>query len=170
MPTTLRLAVVRTLLAGGLAVAAQAASAQVPGLYVGTTSQGQTIEITVVEDNLQQPAFAGVTVFWQAVCTRSGPGRNVAWGVGTTPLPITEPLLNFEFRGNSLYEKFRFQFAGNNVSGTFVGRTPEFVDVFSATRQVQLCDSGNVSFNATRVEGARPQAAPVAGQAVRIEQ
>lgn len=149
-------------------LAAAGASAQVVGIYQGVTSQGQFIEIQVIEDANNALAFGGGTVFWQASCTRSGPGRTVAWGIGAST-PLDGQQVTHEFRGNSLYERWRMTFAGNNVSGNFIGRTPEFVDPFASSRQVQLCDSGTVSFTATLVPGARPTAPVANGQAVLIQ-
>lgn len=143
-------------------------SAQVVGLYQGITSQGQLIEIQLIEDANGALAFGGGTVFWQATCTRSGPGRTVAWGIGAST-PLEGQAVTHEFRGNSLYERWRMVFAGNTVSGNFIGRTPEYVDPFASSRQVQLCDSGNLSFTATLAPGARPSAPVANGQAVLVQ-
>lgn len=149
-------------------MAAGTASAQVVGLYQGVTSQGQLIEIQLTEDGIGTLVFGGGTVFWQATCSRSGPGRSVAWGIGANT-PLDGQQVTHEFRGNSLYERWRMFFAGNNVSGTFIGRTPEYVDPFASSRQVQLCDSGTLNFTATLVPGAKPSAPVANGQAVQIK-
>ncbi len=164
----LAVAATRAALALAATMAAGTASAQVVGLYQGVTSQGQLIEIQLIEDANGTLAFGGGTVFWQATCTRSGPGRTVAWGIGAST-PLDGQQVTHEFRGNSLYERWRMLFAGNTVSGNFTGRTPEFVDPFSSSRQVQLCDSGNLSFTATLVPGAKPSVPVANGQAVLIQ-
>jgi hypothetical protein len=123
------------------------ASAQSAGVYAGLNSQGKPVEITVADDGLGGLQLTSALMFWTADCTRSGPGREVAWGVGANT-PIVGNQLNTEFRSNGLYEKWSYVFSGNTVTGTFMGRTPEFTDVSSSTRKVQLCDSGNLSFSA----------------------
>ena len=155
-----------SLLAG--LVMSTASTAQVAGLYQGVTSQGQTIEVSLIDDGNGGLAFGGGTVFWQASCTRTGFGRNVAWGIGAS-VPLDGQSVTTEFIGNSLYERWRLFFAGNTVSGNFVGRTPEFVDPFASSRQVQLCDSGNLSFNGTLVPGAKAIAPLSAGQALQLK-
>lgn len=164
----LAVALLQASLAVAGATAASSASAQVVGTYQGVTSQGQFVEVQLIQDANGALAFGGGTVFWQASCTRSGPGRTVAWGIGAST-PLDGQSVTHEFRGNSLYERWRMLFAGNTVSGNFIGRTPEYVDPFSSTRQVQLCDSGNISFTATLVPGARPTAPVADGQAVVIQ-
>ena len=164
----LALAAAQVALALAGTMAAGTTSAQVAGLYQGVTSQGQLIEIQLIENRIGTLVFSGGTVFWQATCTRSGPGRTVAWGIGAST-PLDGQQVTHEFRGNSLYERWRMFFAGNNVSGTFVGRTPEYVDPFASSRQVQLCDSGTLNFTATLVPSAKPSAPVANGQALQIQ-
>ncbi len=150
------------------------ASAQVPGLYIGTLTSGGTIEMTFTDNGLGGADLTGVTVFWNPTCTVSGTGRITAWGIGTqTPVP-TGQRVQFEFRGNSLYERFRFVASGTAITGDFLGRTPEFADVSRSTTRVELCDSGLQSFNASWVppaaaaEGASARPGLQPGQAVRL--
>lgn len=143
------------------------AQAQSFGLYQGQTTEGDTVEITVGDDGAGGPAVLGATVFWTATCAKSGPGRNSAWGVGTNQ-PIVNRKATLDFRFNGLYEHFvlKFNAAGNQVSGSFLGRTPEFVDVASNTKQVELCDTGTRSFSADLQPALAPRVAlPAAGQA-----
>lgn len=176
MPTRLFPALKSTLPAAVVALAALGtaapASAQVAGLYRGQTDQGQTIEITITQDSSTGLFyFGGALVFWTATCKVSGPGRGVAWGIGGNE-PLTFPTTAYTFRGNGLYEEYKFKFiGGTRIRGNFLGRTPEFVDVNTSSKQVQLCDSGNLGFTADWVppsEAARSPALPAAGQAVQI--
>jgi hypothetical protein len=152
---------------GGLWMLAQAASAQTIGHYEGTTSQGNLMSIDVVDDGSGGTAFGGGLVFWQATCSKSGPGRNVAWGVGTNQ-PFSGNKVNAEFSFNMLYEKWKLTFSGNSVSGTFLGRTPEFTDVSTSTKAVELCDSGSLSFSANLVAEQASSRLPAPGQAVPV--
>lgn len=148
----------------GLAGPAQAQSF---GLYRGQTTEGDTIEITVGDDGAGGPAVLVAAATWTATCTRSGPGRGVSWGVGSSQ-PIVNRRAVLDFRFNGLYEHFvlRFNAAGNQVTGSFVGRTPEFVDAATNTRQVQLCETGVRNFSADLQPALlRPVDAPAAGQA-----
>lgn len=151
--------------------AAAPASAQVAGVYRGLTDQGQSIEITITQDGSGLFYFGGALVFWEATCKVSGPGRSVAWGIGTT-VPLTFPTTEYTFASNALFENFKFRFlGGTRIRGNFLGRTPEFVDVSSSSKQVQLCDSGNIGFTAdwqAPSEAARSPALPAPGQAVQL--
>jgi len=151
--------------------AALPASAQLAGLYVGTTEQGQTIEIKITQDEGGLYYFGGATVFWEATCKTTGPGRTVAWGIGTT-VPLTFPNTEYTFASNALYENYKFRFiGGTRIKGNFTGRTPEFVDPSVSSKQVQLCDSGSLSFVADYA-GPAPEAAvsaaPAAARAVPL--
>lgn len=130
-------------LAAAAALTTLAAQAQQIGHYVGTTSQGQTFEMDVTDDGFGNPLFHAATVFWSATCTKSGPGRFTAWGVGLDT-PIVNRKATAEVRYNQLYEKFdlKFNAAGNRVTGKFQGKTSEFQDIATSTRNVELCDSG----------------------------
>lgn len=154
---------------GALWLLCAAAPAQTIGHYEGTTSQGQFISIDVVDDGAGGNAFGGGLVFWEADCTRSGPGRGVGWGVGTT-IPFSGNKLSTEFRFNTLYEKWKMTFSGSSVSGTFLGRTPEFTDPNTSTKSVQLCDSGMLSFSADLMPPALVgHALPAPGQALKLK-
>ena len=148
-----------------LALSASAAQAQQFGLYVGTTSQGETFELRVDDDGFGNPLLASATVFWSATCTKSGPGRFTAWGIGASE-PIIARKVALEARFNQLYEKFdlKFNAAGNRVTGKFQGKTSEFEDIANSTRSVELCDSGtlDVSADLQVPSGARVPAAPLA--------
>jgi hypothetical protein len=166
----------RTVLSGAMLVlagltAATPASAQLAGLYVGQTDQGQTIEITITQDSGGLYYFGGALVFWEATCKVSGPGRQVGWGIGTT-VPLTFPNTEYTFASNALYENYKFRFlGGTRIKGTFLGRTPEFVDPNMSSKQVQLCDSGSRSFVADWVppsEATARRALPAPGQAVQV--
>ena len=146
---------------GGLWLLASTASAQTLGTYEGLTSQGKSITLDVVDDGAGGNAFGGGLVFWDAECSKSGPGRGVAWGVGTN--------ISAEFKFNMLYEKWKLTFAGTTVTGTFVGRTPEFMDVNPSTKSVELCDSGTLSFSATLVPPLAPRQKLAPGQAIRLQ-
>lgn len=157
-----------------LGALAATASAQVPGVYTGTLTSGGTIELTLTDNGLGGADLTSVVVFWQPTCTLSGASRTTAWGIGTqTPVP-TGQRVQVEFRGNALYERFRFVTSGTAMTGDFLGRTPEFADVNRSTTRVELCDSGLQSFNASWVPpapaaeaaNARPVLQP--GQAVRL--
>lgn len=119
-----------------------AAQAQQIGLYVGTTSQGQTFEVQVTDDGFGNPLFHSATVFWSATCAKSGPGRFTAWGVGLD-IPIVSRKVVTDVRYNQLYEKFdlKWNAAGNRVTGKFQGKTSEFESIATSTRSVELCDS-----------------------------
>jgi xanthine/uracil permease len=79
----LALAAAQVALALAGTMAAGTTSAQVAGLYQGVTSQGQLIEIQLIEDGIGTLVFSGGTVFWQATCTRSGPGAR--WPGASAP-------------------------------------------------------------------------------------
>lgn len=148
-------------------LAATATQAQQFGTYAGTTSQGDTFELTVVDDGFGNPVFQGATVFWSGTCTKSGPGRFTAWGIGAN-VPIVNRKVVFEARYNQLFEKFdlKFNASGSQVTGKFQGKTSEFEDIASSTKSVELCDSGPLTVSATYLAptGARV-ALPPAGQA-----
>lgn len=175
MPTRFSATLKSALPAAAVALAALAAatpaSAQVAGLYRGLTDQGQTVEITITQDSGGLFYFGGALVFWEATCKVSGPGRSTAWGIGAS-VPIASPVTEYTFASNALYEQFKLKFLGSTrIRGNFLGRTPEFVDVASSSKQVQLCDSGNVGFTADWVppsDAARSPALPAAGQAVQL--
>lgn len=153
---------------GGLWLLASTASAQTLGTYEGLTSQGKSITLDVVDDGAGGNAFGGGLVFWDADCSKSGPGRGVAWGVGTN-IPFGGTKVSAEFKFNMLYEKWKLTFAGTTVTGTFVGRTPEFMDVNTSTKSVELCDSGTLSFSATLVPPLAPRQKLAPGQAIRLQ-
>ena len=90
-----------------LALSASAAQAQQFGLYVGTTSQGETFELRVDDDGFGNPLLASATVFWSATCTKSGPGRFTAWGIGASE-PIIARKVALEARFNQLNELVGF--------------------------------------------------------------
>ena len=87
---------------------ADAAQAQSFGTYVGSTTEGDSVEITVGDDGFGGPMITGALVFWTATCTESG-SRGVAWGIGASQ-PIVNGKATLEFRGNPLYERFRLKF------------------------------------------------------------
>lgn len=138
-----------------LSLAAGLSQAQQLGRFEGVTDNGDPMSLVVALDEFSQLVVKDVGMFWMATCTKSGPGRGVGWGVGLTE-PIVDRKAAFEFRGNSLYMAWTMKFnaAGDTVTGTVTGRTPEFTDVSSSTKSVQLCDSGKRSFTATLVPGA----------------
>jgi hypothetical protein len=144
------------------------ASAQQFGTYSGSTSQDQTFSLTVGDDGNGNPMLTGVTIWWLSTCSKSGAGRTTAWGVGAFQ-PIVGGAVTYEFRSNSLYEKFKIQFdpATGGVSGSFMGHTPEFVDITTSTTKVELCNSGKVTFSgAMQTLVSRPQLTP--GQAAPV--
>lgn len=144
--------------------AATPASAQLAGLYVGTTEQGQSVEIKITQDEGGLYYFGGATVYWEATCKTSGPGRQVAWGIGVSA-PLGSPNTEYTFASNALYENYKFRFlGGTRIKGTFIGRTPEFVDPNASSKKVQLCDSGALSFVADYT-GPAPLAGGVASDA-----
>jgi hypothetical protein len=132
-----------------LALCASASQAQQFGTYVGTTSQGETFEIRVDDNGFGDPVLASATVFWSATCTKSGPGRFTAWGIGVSEAIVARKV-TLEARYNQLYEKFdlKFNAAGNRVTGKFQGKTSEFEDIANSTRSVELCDSGTLDVSA----------------------
>ncbi|HEX5684494.1 MAG TPA: hypothetical protein VFY73_10730 [Ideonella sp.] len=158
----------RIVAVGALWLLAAAAPAQTIGHYQGTTSQGHFISINVVDDGAGGNAFGGGQVLWEANCTKSGPGRLVSWALGTF-IPFSGKKFATEFRLNSLYEKWKLTFRGNSVSGTFLGRTPEFTDPATSTKSVQLCDSGLLSFTATLTAPLAGHALPAPGQALKLK-
>lgn len=153
---------------GALWLLAAAAPAQTIGHYEGTTSQGQFISIEVVDDGAGGNAFGGGLVFWEADCTKSGPGRGVGWGLGTN-VPFSGNKFATEFRLNTLYEKWKMTFSGSSVSGTFLGRTPEFTDPATSTKSVQLCDSSLLSFSATLTPPLAGHAPLTPGQVLKLK-
>lgn len=165
--TPRRLAACATTL-GALWLLATPASAQTIGHYEGTTSQGHGMSIDVVDDGAGGNAFGGGLMFWEADCSKSGPGRFVGWGVGTS-IPFSGNKFSTEFRFNTLYEKWKLTFSGDTVTGTFLGRTPEFTDPETSTKSVQLCDSGNLSFSATLVPPAEARTRVAPGQVLKLK-
>ena len=152
MPPSRRIAW-STAFAALLMAAPWSIQAQSAGTYAGLNSQGNTVEIALVDDGAGGLLVESLTMFWTADCTRSGPGRSVAWGVGSQAPVVTGPI-DLEFSGNALYEKWSLVFSGNTVTGTFTGRTPEFTDIATSSRKVQRCDSGPLSFSANLTPGA----------------
>jgi hypothetical protein len=153
---------------GGLWLLASTASAQTFGTYEGLTSQGKFMSLDVVDDGLGGTAFGGGLVFWDADCSKSGPGRSVAWGVGTS-IPFGGTKVSAEFKFNMLYEKWKLTFSGSTVTGTFLGRTPEFVDVNTSTKSVEMCDSGTLTFSATLAPPLAARRLPAPGQALKVQ-
>ena len=147
--------------------AANPAAAQTAGTYTGVNSQGKPVEVKLVDDGVGGLILESLVMFWTADCTRSGPGREVAWGVGSNTA-VTSSTVDVEFRGNGLYEKWRLVFDGGSVSGTFTGRTPEFTDIETSTRSVQRCDSGNLTFSASQSTPAILPLRLPAGAAVQL--
>ena len=149
------------------------AGAQQIGLYTGTTSQGNNFEVRVVDDGFGNPLLESLTVFWTATCTKSGPGRGVAWGVGSGA-PIVDRKIAAEYRFNMLYEKFdlKFNASGSSVTGKFQARTPEFEDATNSVSSVERCDSGALTLSGDYQvpSGAEAKRAKLAaGEARRIE-
>lgn len=153
---------------GALWLLATAAPAQTIGHYEGTTSQGHPISFDVIDDGAGGNAFGGGGAFWEADCSKSGPGRNAAWGVGTN-IPFSGNKVMVEFRFNALYQKWKITFSGSSASGTFLGRTPEFTDVNSSTKSVELCDSGTLSFTAELAPPAEAGTRLAPGQALKLK-
>lgn len=157
----------RPLAVAGALMAALTVQAQQVGTYTGTTSQGELFELTVIDDGFGNPVFEGAVVFWIGTCTKSGPGRFSAWGIGANA-PIVDRKVVFEARYNQLFEKFdlKFNASGSQVTGKFQGKTSEFEDVANSTKSVELCDSGPLTVSASyqAPSGART-ALPPAGQA-----
>ena len=147
-------------LSGLLGLLGLAVQAQPLGHYNGTTSQGSPVSFDVVDDGSGGVIVAGFSMSWTASCTRSGPGRGVGWGVWANS-PVVDNKTAFELAYNMVYEKVRMSFRqqGEVVSGSFLGRTPEFVDVTSSTRLVEMCDSGALTFEARRDASSAPAAA-----------
>lgn len=135
-----------------LALSAPLAQAQQVGTYEGVTDAGDSLTIKVELDEFGQPRVHEVGIGYIATCTKSGPGRWVGWGAGVSQ-SIVARKASFEVRGNALYQSWALKFngAGDQISGSFLGRTPEFVDLDSSTKLVQLCDSGKRSFTASLV-------------------
>ncbi|MBQ0960987.1 hypothetical protein KAK06_18675 [Ideonella sp. 4Y11] len=135
-----------------LGLTASLAQAQQVGTYEGLTDAGDSLTIKVEHDEFGQPRVHEVGIGYIASCTKSGPGRWVGWGAGVSQ-SIVARKASFEVRGNALYQSWTLKFngAGDQISGSFLGRTPEFVDLDSSTKQVQLCDSGKRSFTASLV-------------------
>lgn len=121
---------------------AGAVQAQQVGTYIGSTTEGDYVELKVESDEFGNPMLTSALSFWTATCTRSG-SRGSAWGVGFFN-PVVDRKVTAELRSNGLYEKWNLKFnaAGTRVHGTFIARTPEFVDVLTNTKQVELCDTG----------------------------
>lgn len=154
-----------------LAIAALPAAAQQLGTYSGTTSQGDSMSLTVAIDGNGQTAITGALFFWSATCKRSGEGRGVGWGTGADAV-ITNKKASYEFRSTSLYESVTATFnpASNTVTGTFLGHTPEFVDVANNVKKVELCDSGSLTFSASlQANGINAAPSLKAGQALQVQ-
>jgi hypothetical protein len=149
-----------------LAAGGTSALAQSAGTYTGTNSQGKTVEVTLADEGAGL-RITSLLMFWSADCTRSGPGRDVAWGVGAQE-PVTGGSQTYEFRGNGLYERWTLNFDGSAVTGTFTARTPEFTDVATSTRSVQLCNSGSLTFSANLQPVPSLQPTLKAGEAVQL--
>lgn len=135
-----------------LGLTASLAQAQQVGTYEGLTDAGDSLTIKVELDEFGQPRVHEVGIGYIATCTKSGPGRWVGWGAGVSETIVARKA-SFEVRGNALYQSWALKFngAGDQISGSFLGRTPEFVDLDSSTKLVQLCDSGKRSFTASLV-------------------
>ena len=55
------------------------------------------------------------------------------------------------------------------MTGTFIGRTPEFTDPLTSSRNVQFCDTGVRDLTAELSSQMRPSLVLSKGQAIRLE-
>jgi hypothetical protein len=154
----------------GLAVATTA-QAQVAGTYTGTTSQGDEIDITIVDDGSGGFALTGDVVYWTEDC-HTGDQKFTAWGIGTY-FELGGNPSTYTFASQTLYEVLKMHFSpdGQTVHGTFQGMEPTFVDVNQSRSKVEQCHSGTLTYNATLQAGAEARAShpPLArGQALRL--
>lgn len=141
------------------------AHAQVAGTYVGTTSQGLQITITLADDGNGGLTFTGQSVQWNEPC-HTGDTKFAWWGVGANE-PLTGMSLTQTFASQNLYEVLKMHFDGTSAHGTFSGVEPTFVDVNSSRSKVEQCHSGAVTWTATLSSAAvvAPHAGLAAGTA-----
>ena len=144
------------------------ALAQQAGHYVGTTSQGLSIDLTVVQTDADGLVFTGQTTQWNEDC-KTGDTKFAWWGVGAYT-PLTGRTATESYIGQSLYEHFFFHWnpAGDTVTGNFSNAEATFVDVNANHSKTEQCHSGKQTFTATLqppAAGVAPQAALKAGEA-----
>jgi hypothetical protein len=147
-------------------VAATSATAQVAGSYVGTTSQGLSISLTLIDDGAGGLIFTGQTTQWNEAC-KTGDTKFAWWGVGASD-PLTGNTVTVSYRGNALFEDVAMRFNGTHVDGRFSGGEATFVDVNTSTGKTEACHSGRLTFSADLqvAAGARaPHAGLAAGEA-----
>lgn len=160
----------QTLIAAAIAAAATAGHAQTPGLYVGQTSQGNPIEITIGDDGFGNPLFTNISVPFNVICNEGNP-KTMWWGIGTA-VPIFQYPFTWEFHSDIVYEALKMKFNNGTFSGSIVGTEPAFVDVFSSRNRVTRCTSNPQTFTATLTTPAAaaqrrtPQLAP--GQMLKM--
>ncbi len=164
-PTRLALA---TLAAAAATLVALPAQAQQAGHYVGTTSQGLSIDITVAQTDADGLVLTGQTTQWNEDC-KTGDTKFAWWGVGAY-VPLTGRSASQTYTGQSLYEKVFFHWnpAGDTVTGNFDNAEATFVDVNANHGKTEQCHSGKQTFTATLqppVAGVAPQPAMRAGEA-----
>jgi len=152
-------------------VAATSAQAQVAGTYVGTTSQGLSISLTLADDGAGGLVFTGQTTQWNEDC-KTGDTKFAWWGVGAYT-PLTSTLVTASYRGNALFEDVSMRFNGTHVTGKFSGGEATYVDVNTSTAKTEACHSGKLTFSADlqAVSGVRaPHAGLAAGEVRAIKQ
>jgi hypothetical protein len=152
-------------------VAATSAQAQVAGTYVGTTSQGLSISLTLIDDGAGGFIFTGQTTQWNETC-KTGDTKFAWWGVGANNA-LTGNMVSVSYRGNALFEDVSMHFNGTHVTGKFNGGEATYVDVNTSTGKTEACHSGKLTFTADLqpVNGVRaPHASLGAGEARAIQQ
>jgi len=149
MSKTLRAPTAHAALALTLALIAGGAHAQVAGTYAGTTSDGLSIEITLVNSETDGLVFTGSSTQWNETC-KTGDVKFAWWGIGAY-LPVSAKKLSSEYKGQSLYQTLtmKFDVSGTTVTGTVKAGEATYVDVNSSIKQTEPCNSGLVTYTAT---------------------
>jgi hypothetical protein len=140
---------------------AGAAHAQVAGSYVGQTSEGNGITITVADDGAGGLVYTGTSTAWTMNCT-SGDTKGTAWGTGAYT-ELTGKKLTVTNAYDFLYEKITLKWSADNqtVTGTFLGDEPMYIDI-STSKKVEECTGSKLTFTATlqAADAVKPMAMP----------
>ena len=133
----------------GLAAALSlgSAHAQRVGNYVGTTSQGQSFQLSVADDGNGGLLLTALGANYQTTC-KTGDNKSFGWYIGPWT-PIVGGRTQVAFNQSFLVEQatVRFSADGTSAKGMFLARVPTFVDANTNTRAVELCDTGSLTFS-----------------------
>jgi hypothetical protein len=125
------------------------ADAQEAGVYNGTTSDGNGVSFTVIQDpNSGDLVLTSVGDGFNANCKKTG--TTVGYGIGTGDYTvITGTKITRTYAYINFYEKITINFgAGGTATGNFSADVPTYVD--SATNfKTQSCGSDKMTFTAS---------------------